>query len=248
MSQATSPRRSGLVLRSRVHVVPKGIDLAAFSPPVVGFDRVEALRRGWSLGAGERFVLMPSLTAEADGHDTFLEAAAMLRNAGVEDTWFLVGDDGAHPKLSASVDVVIAAAGLGDTVKRVSATKDWPAAYLAASVIAIPAALPDISGRAAAEAQAMGCPVVASSDGIAAEVVLAPPETPDLVCTGWRVTPGDPAALAQAISDALALGASARDALSLRARSHVEQHHSTRAMCRGTLSAYARLLASSRTS
>jgi glycosyltransferase involved in cell wall biosynthesis len=232
----------------RIHVVPIGIDLGAFSPPVVPFERVEALRRSWDLGAGERFVLMPRLEGEGDGHDTFLEAAAMLRNAGVEDTLFLVADDGRAPKLSGGFDHVIAAAGLQGTVKRVPTAADDPAAYLAASAVVVPMDVLRDGGRMAAEAQAMGCPVVASSNSTAAEIVLAPPETPDLVRTGWRVPPGDPAALAQAISDALALGASARDAMSLRARAHVERHHSVRAMCRETLTVYAGLLGSGTTS
>jgi glycosyltransferase involved in cell wall biosynthesis len=228
----------------RVTVVPASIDLAAFSPLVVSFERVEAVRRGWELGAGERFVLMPRLDAEGEAHHTFLEAAAMLRNAGVEDTLFLIADDDAAPKLSAGIDHVISAAGLQGTVRRVPAAADDPAAYLAASAVVVPTDVVQDGGRTAAQAQAMGCPVVAPSTSAAAEIVLAPPETPDLVRTGWRVPPGDPAALAQAISDALALGASARDAMSLRARAHVEQHHSVGAMCRETLAAYARLLAS----
>jgi glycosyltransferase involved in cell wall biosynthesis len=228
----------------RIVVVPASIDLGAFSPPVVSFERVEAIRRGWELGPGDRFVLMPRLDAEGEGHHTFLEAAAMLRNAGVEDTLFLIADDDRVPQLSAGIDHVISAAGLQGTVRRVPAAADDPAAYLAASAVVVPADVAQDGGRTAAQAQAMGCPVVAPSDSTAAEIVLAPPETPDLVRTGWRVPPGDPAGLAQAISDALALGASARDAMSLRARAHVERHHSVGAMCRETLAAYARLLVS----
>jgi glycosyltransferase involved in cell wall biosynthesis len=226
----------------RVRIVPKGVDLAAFSAASVRFERVEALRAEWGLLAGERLVLMPCFGSEADGHDLFLEAAAMLRNAGVDDTVFLVCDDGRSPRLTAALDHIIEAAGLKEAVKRVPAPQDRAAAFLAASAVVFPSPGPDESTEPAAEAQAMGCPIIASDACAGGEVVLAPPEVPDRARTGWRVPAGNPGALAEAVSDALALGASARDALSLRARAHAERHHSLAAMCRGTLAVYAALL------
>jgi glycosyltransferase involved in cell wall biosynthesis len=44
------------------------------------------------------------------------------------------------------------------------------------------------------------------------------------------------------VTEALRLGASARDALALRARAYVEAHFSLAAMCRATLDLYADLL------
>ena len=60
--------------------------------------------------------------------------------------------------------------------------------------------------------------------------------------TGWRITPGDADALAQAIGAALSLGASAREALAMRARIHVERHFSLDRMVSDTLDVYAALL------
>jgi glycosyltransferase involved in cell wall biosynthesis len=56
------------------------------------------------------------------------------------------------------------------------------------------------------------------------------------------VPAGDPAALAAAIREALNLQASARDALSLRAREHVRRRFSIEEMQRATLDVYRRLL------
>jgi glycosyltransferase involved in cell wall biosynthesis len=118
-----------------------------------------------------------------------------------------------------------------------------PAAYLAAAVIVAPSTEPEAFGRVAIEAQAMGAPVVVSDIGAAAEIVLAPPPTSPREATGQRVPPGDAEALARAISEALALKASARDAMSLRARAHVRLRFSVEEMCRATLDVYERLLA-----
>ena len=60
----------------------------------------------------------------------------------------------------------------------------------------------------------------------------------DLVC--YRA--GDPAALAEALGEALALGASSRDALGLRARRHAEERFGLERSTRETLDAYAGLL------
>ncbi|MEE7442084.1 hypothetical protein MOR12E_25455 [Methylobacterium oryzae] len=56
------------------------------------------------------------------------------------------------------------------------------------------------------------------------------------------VPPGDPAALAAALTEALSLGASARDALGRRSRAHVEAHFSLERMVGDTLAVYAELL------
>jgi glycosyltransferase involved in cell wall biosynthesis len=60
--------------------------------------------------------------------------------------------------------------------------------------------------------------------------------------TGWRVPPGDAAALAFAIGEALALRASARDAMAERARAHVARHFSLDRMIAQTLDVYTALL------
>ncbi|TXN59520.1 glycosyl transferase, partial [Methylobacterium sp. WL18] len=60
--------------------------------------------------------------------------------------------------------------------------------------------------------------------------------------TGWRVPPGDAGALAAALTEALSLGASARDALVRRGRAHVEANFSLERMASDTLAVYAQLL------
>ncbi len=86
----------------------------------------------------------------------------------------------------------------------------------------------------------MGTMVVVSDSGAAPETVLAPPQTP--ARTGWRVPPGDAPALADALMSAQPHGATARDAIALRARAHVEANFSLEQMTEKTLAAYRALL------
>ena len=79
-------------------------------------------------------------------------------------------------------------------------------AYFAADIVICPSTDPEAFGRTAAEAQAMGRPVVASDHGGAVEVV-------EHGKAGWRVPPDDAPALANAIEriDGLTDMAGARD-------------------------------------
>src|SRR5215469_4034210 len=105
-----------------------------------------------------------------------------------------------------------------------------PAAFLAASVVAVASTEPEAFGRSAVEAQAMGAPVVVTDLGAVPETVLSPPDVAAAERTGWRVPPGDAAALADGIGAALALRASQRAAMQGRARAHVEAHFSLEVM------------------
>src|SRR5882762_5298657 len=89
--------------------------------------------------------------------------------------------------------------------------RDMPTAYALADVVVSASTDPEGFGRVIVEAQAMGRPVVATDHGGARETIL--PGT-----TGWLVPPHDPAALATAIEEALALVRDAQAALGRRAR------------------------------
>jgi glycosyltransferase involved in cell wall biosynthesis len=81
----------------------------------------------------------------------------------------------------------------------------------------------------------MGRPVVATDHGGARETIL-------LGETGLLVPPGDAAALAAAIDDALDLDAAARERLAATGIAHARAHFSKASMCRATLAVYAELL------
>jgi len=231
----------------RVRVIYRGTDLSAFNPHAVGTGRVESIRRAWGVAPHERIVLLAARLTAWKGHRVLIEAAALLRDQGVRDLAIvLAGDPQGRAAYEREIDALVAARGLGDMVRRVGHCTDMPAAFRAASVVAVPSVEPEAFGRSAVEVQALGTPVIVSDLGAVPETVLAPPEVPAGQRTGWRVPPGDAAALATALTEALSLGASARDALARRCRAHVEAHFSLDGMVGDTLAIYADLLAAPR--
>lgn len=229
--------------RDRIRIVHRGTDFSAFAPGAVGPERVSALRRAWKVEPHQRIVLLPGRLTGWKGHKVLIEAARLIRDAGDDDTAFiLAGDAQGRDGYVREIDEAIAKAGLEGRVRRVGHCTDMPAALLAASVVAVPSTEPEAFGRVAVEAQAMGAPVVVSDLGAVPETVLAPPQVAPGERTGWHVPPGDAAALAQSLREALALRPSARDALARRARLHVERHFSLSNMVNETLDVYCALL------
>ena len=227
----------------RITVIHRGTDLTTFNPVAVGPARVEALRRAWTVAPHERVVLLAARLTAWKGHRVLIEAAAHMRDAGMADlAVVLAGDPQGRAAYERELDALIAARGLEGIVRRVGHCTDMPAAFRAASVVAVPSVEPEAFGRSAVEAQALGIPVVVSDLGAVPETVLSPPDVAPGQRTGWRVPAGDAAALAAALTEALSLGASARDAMARRARAHVEANFSLERMAGDTLAIYARLL------
>jgi glycosyltransferase involved in cell wall biosynthesis len=191
----------------------------------------------------QRVVLLAARLTGWKGQKVLIDATRRMLDGGVTDiAVVLAGDAQGREGYVKELDTLVAQLKLEGIVHRVGHCTDMPAAFLAASVVTVPSTEPEAFGRSAVEAQAMGAPVVVSDLGAVPETVLAPPQVPSAARTGWRVPPGDPKALAEAVGAALALGASARDALAGRARMHVESLFSLERMIGETLDVYSALL------
>jgi glycosyltransferase involved in cell wall biosynthesis len=226
----------------RVAVIYRGVDFRRFSPGAVDPARVRRLREAWGVAPHEQIVLMPARLSERKGHRVLIEAAALLKAQRGEGLAVAFAGNSGKGGYARELDKMIGKAGLAGMVRRVGHCDDMAAAYLAASVVAVPSTEPEAFGRVAVEAQAMGTPVVVSDLGALAETSLAPPKVPPARRTGWHVPPGNAAALAGALAEALSLGAAARDGLAARARGFVEANFSLNRMCTETLALYERLL------
>lgn len=246
---ANSEYTAGLIARlypwarARLRVIHRGTDFSKFSAGAVQPARVARLRKDWSVAPDERIVLMAARLTGWKGHKVLIEAARRLKERGIEGVrYIMAGDAQGRGGYVKELDGLIEKAGLKGIVSRVGHCADMPAAFLAASVVAVPSTAPEAFGRTAVEAQALGAPVVVSDLGAVSETVLSPPQTAPDARTGWRVKAGDAEALAEALQAALALGASAREAMARRARMHVEGQFSLERMTRETLEAYVGLL------
>jgi glycosyltransferase involved in cell wall biosynthesis len=228
---------------SKIRVIPRGADLSAFHPTAVDHARVLELRERWKVGPHERIVLLAARLTGWKGQRVLIDAAKIMQDQGLRDVVFLLaGDAQGRNDYVKELDELILQRGVGSVVRRVGHVSDMPAAMMAAAVVAVPSIEPEAFGRVAVEAQAIGTPVVVSNLGAVPETVLAPPDVAAEARTGWRVPPGDAVALAEALTQVLALRPSSRDALAQRARAHVEAHFSLQQMIEKTLDVYAALI------
>ncbi len=199
-----------------VRVIHRGTDLARFDPARVPDGAVAALRERWGLMPDVRVVLLPGRLTGWKGHVVLLEAAARLARA--DTVLVFVGDPQGREAYAQGLRGRAEALGLSLVLPGHDA--DMPTAYAAADIVVVPSTEPEAFGRTAVEAQAMGRPVIVADHGAMPETVI---DRRSPGWTGWRTPPGDAAALAAALADALALSAEERRALSTRARAQAER-------------------------
>jgi glycosyltransferase involved in cell wall biosynthesis len=223
--------------------VRPGLDFARFASGAVSLSRVAEAREGWGAAPHERVVLAPGRLAPSLGCRLVIEAAALLKEKGHSDIRFVLAGDAVKSSFARELDALAEARRVQSIVARVGALSDPPAAFVGASVAVFVARDAASLGRAAIEAAASGALTVLTDVGPAREIVLAPPHAPAAARSGWLVPSGDAAALADAIEAALAVGASAREAIRQRSRTRIAELHSIERMKRDTLNVYAEALA-----
>ncbi|MCE9522587.1 MAG: glycosyltransferase family 4 protein [Alphaproteobacteria bacterium] len=219
--------------KEKLHVIPRGIDIKAFTPENVSPDRIADIRKQWSLKEGKPVIVLPNRLTRWKGQLLFVEALAKLADRNFEAV--MIGDaqerDAYVDELLASVDRL----GLSQIVRIPGHCRDMPAAMLAADIIVAPSIEPEAFGRAAVEAQAMGRPVVASRLGAQTETIA------DGV-TGFLFDAGDADAFAKSIAQALAMTADQRQTMASAARDRVLKSYTVDAMCTATLGIYRDLI------
>jgi glycosyltransferase involved in cell wall biosynthesis len=220
------------VAESRLRVIPRGVDPRRFDPALVSAERLAALRAAWGVAEGQPIIMLPARVTRWKGQMVLVEAMAQLPGDALA---LLVGDAAERPAFQAELQARIAGLGLQDRVRLVGHATDMPAALMLADVVVHASTDAEAFGRTVIEAQAMARPVIASDLG-------APRETVAEGITGWRTPPGDAAALAAALSRALAMTDSERAALGARARAAVLSGYTTAAMQAATMATYRELL------
>jgi len=218
---------------ARIRVIPRGVDPAVFDPDAVSGERIARLADAWRLPDGMAVVVLPGRLSRWKGHEVLLDAVARMERRDV--CCVLVGSEG-RGGYAAGLVRRAERLGLADRLRIPGECDDMPAALLLADAVVHASTAPEAFGRVVIEAQAMGRPVIASDLG-------GPVETVEHGVTGWRVPPGEPAVLAEALDHALALPTEERASLGGQARQAVLARYTTRAMQDATLAVYRELLA-----
>jgi len=186
--QVADTARSHFLSRELIHVVPNGIDPAAFAPGV-GRSRAE-------LGLPDALIFVGvGRLARDKGFDVAIEAFAPVARERSDAVLVIVGDGDERARLGALVDRL----GIAHAVRLVGAVEHANVAgYLAASdVFLFPTLRDEAAPLVLPEAMACGLPVVASRIGGITEVLDA---APGREASGLLLRPGDTDALAAALN------------------------------------------------
>ncbi len=161
----------------RVGVIYRGFDTNIFDPSAVSAERVRTQREAWGVSAAKRIVLLPARLTRWKGQRVLIDAAALLRSRLPEAdiAFVLAGDDQGRSPYRAELQSLIESHGIADRVIIAGHCDDMPAAYKAASLTVLPSIEAEAFGRASIEAQAMGCPVIASNIGAFPETIAPEP-------------------------------------------------------------------------
>ena len=228
----------------RIAVIPRGVDLARFSAHAIGPERMAELRARWKVAPTSRVILHAARLTAWKGQSLLIEAFGQLAadNAVGDAILVLAGDAQGRDGYARSLLALAERLGVADRVRMAGHVEDIAAAYATAWVTVVASVEPEAFGRAAAEALAVGCPVITTNLGAPPETVLAVPAVAADRSTGW-VTEPTAASLSQALRVALALQPDARAAMSERAAADMRARFSLATMQQQTLAVYDRLLA-----
>ncbi len=225
------------VPEERVVTIHRGVDLAAFDPIAVPTSRIEAIRAGFGLEGDKRMVLLlPGRLTDWKGQLVAIEALGLLSPEEREAlVLVLAGDAQGRKAYVEKLEDAVITRHLDRGVIISEHLTDMPAAYLASDIVLAPSTRPEAFGRVAAEASAMGRPVIVADHGGGRETVIEGE-------TGARVEPGNAQSLAGAIRALLSIGPEARAGMGRAGQAHVRAHFSKRGLQAATLAVYKSLL------
>jgi glycosyltransferase involved in cell wall biosynthesis len=221
----------------RLVTIPRGIDTKLFDPARVPHDLAAALRTQWRARADDILVLLPGRLTRWKGQQVFLSALSLLKRGGLLGNVraVIAGDAQGREHYVAELKGAILQYGLGDNVVLSGHIAGMATAYAAADIVVSASIEPEAFGRVAAEAGAMGKPVIATDHGGARETVVAGE-------TGYLVEPGRAEALAKALAELMAKTQDERTAMGAKARAHILARFTVERMCADTLALYRDLL------
>jgi glycosyltransferase involved in cell wall biosynthesis len=213
---------------SRIRIIPRGVETAAFDPDAVDAERIALLARAWRLPDGAPTIMLPGRLTRWKGQTVLIEALARMRHR--DAVAVLVGEK-QRRRYEAEIVALATRLGVASRLRLAGHCDDMPAALMLSDVVVNASIAPEAFGRVVIEAQAMARPTIAAGHGGAAETV-------EHGVTGWRVPPGNAEALAAALDHALSLPVEQRGALGARARAAVVAHYTVEAMQAATIQVY----------
>ncbi len=191
-------------------VIRNGYDLARFSPRPEARER---LRREWSVAPGTPLLGMAARWHPQKDHANLLRALALIARRGIDFRCVLAGSGIERSNLD--LTRLISESRLEDKVLLLGPRDDMPDVMNALDLHVLSSSHGEAFPNVVAEAMACGTPCAVTDVGDSAMMVDD---------TGWVAPPGDAAALAQRIEQALqVIQTEARDELSKACRQRIAQ-------------------------
>lgn len=221
-----------------ITVIYRGVDVDAFHPSAVSSERSYKLAQTWQLATARQRVriILPARLTEWKGQRVFIAALAIIKAQGVDFEAICVGDAQGRDVYVQALRNQILEAKLTDQVFLVGHCDDMPAAFSICDIAVTPSTEPEAFGRTAAEAQAMGLPIVASDLGGARETV-------DPGVTGFLSSPGDAHELAAHLIHLIRMPKVQREAMGAAGFNRIRALFTTQSLQSQTLALYQRVMA-----
>ncbi|MEL7232148.1 MAG: glycosyltransferase family 4 protein [Pseudomonadota bacterium] len=224
--------------KERLVTIPRGVDFTVFDPGKVTMRRKSQLAASWGIPENDTrlTLVLPGRLTDWKGQKVAIEALPLLDPEERANLHLILpGDNQGRAKYLAELTNAIKAHNLTANVSITGHCEDMPAAYAFADIVLAPSKRPEAFGRVAAEASAMGKPIIVADHGGQRETVVEGQ-------TGIRVEPGSASALAAAIRTLIHLPKTARDAMGQAGRNYVLTRFSKEQLQTATLSVYAHVL------
>ncbi|MEL8054633.1 MAG: glycosyltransferase family 4 protein [Pseudomonadota bacterium] len=224
--------------KDRLVTIPRGVDFSVFDPGRVTMRRTSQLAASWGIPEGDTrlTLVLPGRLTDWKGQKVAIEALSLLDpEERAKLHLILPGDDQGRTKYRDNLVDINETRQLSANVSITGHCEDMPAAYALADIVLAPSKRPEAFGRVAAEASAMGKPVIVADHGGQRETVVEGE-------TGIRVEPGSASALAAAIRTLIHLPKAAREAMGQAGRDYVLTRFSKKQLQTATLGVYARVL------
>ncbi len=211
-----------------IRVIPRGVDMRIFDPDLISGPEIADWRSNWGAQPSDKVVMLPGRLTRWKGQIVAIRALALL-----PDNYKLVclGDAQGREKYVSEMRELAQSMGVAERVMMPGHSLDIQTALMAADIIIAPSLEPEAFGRVVAEAQAMRRPVIASAHGGPMETVIPGK-------TGLLTSPGDFAALAEAIKNIEAF----ESFDGAKARAHISANYSKSQLQDKTLAVYAELM------
>ncbi len=217
---------------SKIRLIHRGADTDYFEVGSVKVHQIEDFIKQYGIDLNGPIVTLVGRLTRWKGQLVLLEALRQLKGP---ITCLLVGSAQGRDKYVAEIKEAMKKLPEDIGVYIITNSPDMPTVYALSNVVINASLDPEAFGRVIPEAQSMGCLVIGTAHGGAAETI-ADGET------GFLVPPGDPKALADKIKEVLALPKKEKEEIQTKAIKSVQENFSTNMMCAKTLAVYREVL------